>query len=184
MNQVLADMFLAMPRTLTEPRVFGSVYLVLIWLGYLFFIRTYIRRVVIDRCDANTVVALMRHPTRRLLYSSVRKQARLDEGGLYAINLGSLIGLIVVTVVHALLFWLAVEGYSVAETADRVLLTVVVGVFFVLFVVMQPVATIARRLRWGFTRPNAVVHAVIWDVLIVVLMYLWLYDAWFLPVFL
>ena len=43
----------------------------------------------------------------------------------------------------------------------------------------QPQATLERRQRWGFRPVGNVVHAVLWEMLFVVLLFYWLYIAWF-----
>ena len=183
MNQLLADLFLSLPRQVTEPRAFGSIWLALCWLGYFFFVRATLMRTVRERCDTSLLASGASRPWHRILYGVVRERARLDEGGLYGIHLGTLLLLAVTTVIHALLFWLDADGYVLAGTADRVLLTAVVCAEGAVCLWMQPATTVERRMRWGFSRKNAVVHAVIWEAVLVALALLWLYDAWFLPEF-
>lgn len=183
MNQMLADLFLSMPRALTEPRVFGSLCLALCWLGYVFFVHATLSRAAAERCDGEPLTSRLTRPWHRILYGRVRECAHLDEGGLYAVHLGVLLLLSVATVIHALLFWLDADGYALAGTVDRVLLTAVVLAVAAVCLWMQPATTVERRVRWGFSRQNAVVHALLWEVLLVALALLWLYDAWFLPEF-
>lgn len=184
MNQWLADLFLALPRDFVEPRVFGSVCLGLLWLGYVFFVRYPVRRAVEEHCSEDTLARMRVRPWQRLLYSSLRATAHLDERGRYAMHLGSLIGLVCATVVHVLLFGLSARGFAAADVADRALLTAAVGAVGTFCLCTQPSATVGRRTRWGFSRANAVIHALLWEVLMVILMLLWVYDAWFLPLFL
>lgn len=181
MNQMLADMFLALPRALTEPRVFGSVCLALCWLGHVFFVRATVTRAVRERCGEKIFKTKLSHFRSRLFYGAVRREAHLDENGLYAFHLGSLLVLVMSTVIHVLLFWLDMEGCGVASVADRVLLTVVVSGEGMLCFRIQPAVTVERRLRWGFDKKNAVIHAVLWEIPIAATLLLWLYDAWFLP---
>lgn len=180
MNQWLADVFLALPQGLTVPRVFGSILLGLCWLGYLFWVRSPLTRAVQSRVADDESLA---HPWRRVLYGKVRAKARLDEGGLYVTNLASLLGLLTISGMHALLFWLDADGVAVAGLADRAVLSVAAFAIGALCLLTQPAATLARRERWGFSRRNAVVHAVLWECVILIAMLLWMYDAWFLPVF-
>lgn len=183
MNQWLADLFLSLPRALTDPLVFGSLVLILCWLCYAFYLRAPLARAVRRRCGDERGIPHGIPPMRRLLYGSVRKRARLDEGGLYLGNLAALLSLSCVSAIHIVLFIFARDGMKGCGMADRVLLTITVLAVGVLSLATQPRATIERRERWGFGKVNAVLHAAIWELLIVVFVLLWLYDAWFLPAF-
>lgn len=182
MNQLLADVFLALPRGLTDPRVFGSVWLVLCALGYVAFVRGPITRAVRAHCSASYLSTHLPRPWHRILYGAARKKAKLDEGGLYTTNLAVLLTLAVAVVLHALLFVLSYRLPALA-TVDRVLLTAVVCVMAFLCLVTQPATTVERRVRWGFGKGSAWLCAVLWEIAIVALLFLWLYDAWFLPAF-
>jgi hypothetical protein len=179
MNQWLADLFLSLPRALAEPLVFGSLMLILCWLCYAFYLRAPIARAVRRRCGDERGIP----PMRRLLYGAVRKRARLDEGGLYLGNQAAFLSLSCVSAIHVVLFIFARDGLKGCGIADRVLLTITVLAVGALSLATQPRATIERRERWGFGKGNAVLHAAIWELLIVVFVLLWLYDAWFLPAF-
>jgi hypothetical protein len=119
--------------------------------------------------------------TRRILYGSVRKKAKLDEGGAYLFHLLSLIVIVSATVLHAALFGFCLSGVRVASIADSVVLTVVVSALGILSLATQPGATLERRSRWGFRLPGTVVHAVLREVIIVAVVFLWIYDAYFFP---
>ncbi|MBO5899069.1 MAG: hypothetical protein J6R04_08665 [Clostridia bacterium] len=182
MNQLLADLFLALPRGLTDPRVFGSVWLTLCILGYVAFVRGPITRAVRAHCSASYLSTHLPRPWHRILYGAARKKAKLDEGGLYTTNLAVLLTLAGTVAVHVALFVLSYRLPALA-TVDRILLTAVVGVMAFLCLVTQPATTLERRMRWGFGRASSVLCAVAWDLLIVAALFLWLYDAWFLPAF-
>ena len=139
MNQWLADLFLSLPRSLTDPLVFGSLMLALCWLSYACYLR------------------------------------RLPG------NRAALLSLIGVSAVHAALFAFARRGVDACGVADRVLLTVTALAIGALSLATQPRVTVERRERWGFGRTNAVLHAIVWEIIIVLFVLLWLYDAWFLP---
>lgn len=181
-NQLLADLFLSLPRALTDPRVFGSVWLLLCWLGYVAFVRGPIRRAVRARCSASFLATELPRPWHRILYGAARKKARLDEGGLYRTNLAVLVSLTVAVVLHVLLFALSYR-LPLLETVDRLVVTVAVCAVSVLCLATQPATTVERRLRWGFGKGSAWLCAVLWELAIVAALFLWLYDAWFLPAF-
>ena len=182
MNQLLADCFLALPRGLTDPRVFGSVWLALCILGYVAFVRGPITRAVRARCSASYLATHLPRPWHRILYGAARKKAKLDEGGLYTINLAVLLTLALTTAVHVALFVLSYRLPALA-TVDRILLTAVVGGMTFLCLVTQPATTVERRVRWGFGKGRSWLCAVLWEIVIVAALFLWLYDAWFLPAF-
>jgi hypothetical protein len=50
----------------------------------------------------------------------------------------------------------------------------------ILSLISQPAATQERRTRWGFRPFGNTVHAVIWEGIILFLLFLWLYIAHFL----
>ena len=182
MNQALADLFLALPRTLTDPCVFGSIWLLLCWAGYVAFVRGPITRAVRARCPATFLSTHLPHPWHRLLYGAARKKARLDEGGLYQTNLAVLCALSAATVGHVVLLLLSAR-LPALETLDRLALTAVVCGMAVLCLLTQPATTLERRARWGFGKVGSVLCALLWEALIVAALLLWLYDAWFLPAF-
>ena len=87
-----------------------------------------------------------------------------------------------VSVLHVALFVFARRGVDACGVVDRVLLTAAVLPVGAASLLIQPRATRERRERWGFGRANAIVHAILWEAVIVVWVFLWLYDAWFWPV--
>ena len=182
MNQCLAESFLALPRTLTDPRVCGSVWLLLCCLGYVAFVRGPITRAVRARCSAAFLATDLPRPRHRILYGAARKKARLDEGGLYQTNLIVLVSLAVAVALHAALFVLSYR-LPLLATVDRLVVTAVVCVMSVLCLATQPATTVERRLRWGFSKGSAWLCALLWELAIVAALFLWLYDAWFLPAF-
>jgi hypothetical protein len=85
------------------------------------------------------------------------------------------------SVVHVVLLVAVRQGMEACGIVDRLLVTVASVVIGAACLWTQPGSTVERRLRWGFGRANAVIHAAIWEALIVIALFLWLYDAWFLP---
>jgi hypothetical protein len=181
MNQWLADLFFALPRALTEPYVFGSLCLAFGWLCYAADIRSPITRAVRARCGDAFMRVNMPHVWQRIFYRLARKKAKLDEGSVYLINLLSLLLLMVTTLIHTALIVLCVKDMAAAITADKILLTVTLCIISVLALITQPGATMERRERWGFRKTGNIVRAVLREILIVAVLFLWLYDAWFLP---
>ena len=182
MNQWLADMFLSLPPALTVSHVFGSICLAFCWLCYLFNLRYPITQAVRRRRKKGEAPSL--RSWQRVFYTVLRKQARLDEGGVYLTHLLTLLLLLAVTVLHGALFLLCLQGDAVAVTVDRIALTILVGIICLSSLFTQPAATMERRLRLGFHKTGSVVRAVLRELLIVAVLFLWLYDAYFLPVLL
>ncbi len=180
MNQWLADLFLALPSVLTAPHVFGTICLALCWTYYVFDIRGPITRAVRECSLAFRRQHLSRRRDR-LFYGAARKKARLDEGGVYLVNLASFLLLCMTTVLHGALFFLCVQGDAMACLALRMVLTLTIFVVSVLALLTQPSTTLDRRTRWGFARTGSVVRAVLRELFIVAVLFLWIYDAWFLP---
>ena len=181
MNQWLADLFFALPRTLTEPYIFGSLCLLFCWLCYVADIWAPITRAVRERCSTAFRQEHLKHPWQRLFYESARQKAKLDEGGIYLTNLSAFLVLSVTTLIHAALTVLCVRNMAIAIVADKLVLTAAICVISVLSLITQPGATLERRARWGFRRTGNIVRAVLREVLIVAVLFLWLYDAYFLP---
>ncbi|MBR5615355.1 MAG: hypothetical protein IKW66_00895 [Clostridia bacterium] len=181
MNQWLADLFFALPRALTEPYVFGSLCLAFAWLCYFADIRSPITRAVRSRCGDAFCRANMPRVWQRIFYRAARKKAKLDEGGLYLTNLFSFFLMAMATLIHAALLVLCVQDMAAAVTVDKILLTVTLCIISLLALMTQPAATLDRRTRWGFRHTGNVVRAVLRELLIVAVLFLWLYDAWFLP---
>ena len=179
MNQWLADVFLSLPSFLTASHVFGSICLVFCWLCYLFNVRFPITQAV--RRQRKRGEEQPPHVWQKVFYTSLRKKARLDEGGVYLLHLLALLSLTAVTLLHVALLALCVQGVSLAVTVDRIALTVAVGGICLFSMFTQPAATMERRLRWGFHKPGSVARAVLRELLIVAVLFLWLYDAYFLP---
>ena len=182
MNQWLADLFLSLPSVLTASHVFGSICLAFCWLCYLFNLRYPITQAVRRRRKKGEERSLRRG--QRIFYTALRKQARLDEGGVYLSHLLTLLLLLAVTLLHGALFLLCTRGDAVAVAVDRVALTVLVGIVCLYSLFIQPAATMERRLRLGFHKTGSIVRAVLRELLIVAVLFVWLYDAYFLPVLL
>ena len=182
-NQWLADLFLSMPPWLRDPLIFGSMALALCWFGYFVCMRAPLLEAVRARCGDAFLTEQRKRPWRCVLYGSARKKAKLDKGGLYAGNLAAVCFLLSMSIVHVVLFVAVRQGMEACGIVDRLLVTVVAVVIGAACLWTQPGATVERRLRWGFGRANAVIHAAIWEALIVIALFLWLYDAWFLPAF-
>jgi hypothetical protein len=181
MNQWLADLFFALPSSLTVPYVFGSVCLVFFWLCYFFDIRPPLVAAVERNCREAYRKEHLSSRWRRLFYASVRKKARLDEGGLYLMHLLSLLLLSTVTLLHTALFPFCLQDMALAIGADKVFLTLTIALGAIFSLVTQPGTTMERRTRWGFRRTGSIVRAILRELLIVIVLFLWLYDAYFLP---
>ena len=181
-NQWLADLFLSLPATLTASHVFGSICLAFCWLCYLFNLRYPITQAVRRRRKKGEALSL--RPWQRVFYTALRKQARLDEGGVYLTHLLTLLLLIIVTLLHGALFLLCAQGEAMAVTVDRVAMTVLVGIICLSSLFTQPAATMERRSRLGFHKTGSVVRAILRELLIVAVLFVWLYDAYFLPLLL
>ena len=181
MNQWLADLFFALPQWLTAPYVFGTFCLVFLWLCYFFDIRSMITRRVRKHCSEAYRREHLASVRSRILYGSVRKKAKLDEGGVYLLHLLSLILIVCATVLHAALFGFCHAGVALAVAADNIVLTVTVSAIGILSLATQPGATLERRTRWGFRLPGTVVRAVLREAILVAVIFLWIYDAYFLP---
>jgi hypothetical protein len=178
-NQWLADVFLALPSVLTASHVFGSFCLAFCWLCYVFNVRFPLVKAVSRRRKRGEEQPL--GAWQRLFYTSLRKKARLDEGGVYLTHLLAFLLLAAATLLHLSLLALCIQGVALAVSVDRLALTVAVGVICLFSLFTQPAATMERRLRWGFHKPGSIVRAVLREVLIVTVLFLWLYDAYFLP---
>jgi hypothetical protein len=87
----------------------------------------------------------------------------------------------VTTLIHTALIVLCVKDMAAAITADKILLTVTLCIISVLALITQPGATMERRERWGFRKTGNMIRAILREILIVAVLFLWLYDAWFLP---
>ena len=181
MNQWLADVFVALPAGVTAPHAFGFGCLVFFWLCYFFDVRPPLVAAVKRGCREDWRQAHLSRPWQRLLFTSARQKAKLDEGGLYVMNWLSLLSLSVVTLLHLALLPLCLRGEHLAVGADKLVLTLAIGLVAVFALITQPAATIGRRERWGFRRAGSIVRAVLRELIIVIVVFLWLYDAYFLP---
>jgi len=180
-NQWLADLFFALPPALTAPHVFGPACLIFFWLCYFFDVRPPLVAAARRGCREDWRREHLSRPWQRLFFSSARKKARLDEGGLYLMNLLSLLVLLAVTLLHAALLPLCLQDMTLAIGADKLALTLAIGLVAILSLVTQPGATMERRTRWGFRRTGSIVRVILRELLIVAIVFLWLYDAYFLP---
>lgn len=181
MNQWLADWFFALPSSVTAPYVFGSICLAFFWLCYFFDIRPPVVSAIERYCRKDWQEAHLSRPWDRLFFSAARKKARLDERGLYLMHLLSVLALSTVTVLHAALIPFCLQDVALAIGADKIALSLGIGLVAIFSLITQPRATLERRGRWGFRRPGSIVRAALRELLIVVIVFLWLYDAYFLP---
>ena len=179
MNQALADLFLSLPPALRAPAVFGAVCLTLDWLGFWLWIHLPLDRVVRTHYGETAFRRKMPRPWHRILYGAARDKLATD--GLFVAN-RVLLSLLAAAsaVVGVCLFLPAIPWLDITS---RALLTLTLGLSGALYLGYQPSTTLERRVRWGFGKANAVVHAALWEVLITAVVFLWLYDAWFLPAF-
>jgi len=181
MNQWLADLFFALPSGVTAPYVFGFGCLVFFWLCYFFDVRPLLVDAVNRGCREDFIKTHLSRPQSRIFYTAARKKARLDEGGLYLMHLLALLSLSTVTVLHVALLPFCLQAMTLAIEADKAALSVVFGLAAVFSLITQPRATMQRRERWGFRRAGNVVRAILRELCIVIVLFLWLYDAYFLP---
>jgi hypothetical protein len=181
MNQWLADVFFALPSSVTAPYVFGSICLVFFWLCYFFDIRPPIVGAIERHCRQDWREEHLSRPWNRLFFSAARKKAKLDEGGLYLMHLLALLALSTATLLHIALLPFCLQDMALAIGADKIALSFAVGLVAIFSLVTQPRATMERRTRWGFRRPGSIVRAILRELSIVIIVFLWLYDAYFLP---
>ena len=180
-NQWLADVFFALPSVLTAPHVFGSLCLVFFWLCYFFDVRPPLVAAVRKNCRGDFIAEHLPRPWRRIFFASARKKAKLDEGGLYAMHVLTLLPLLVATVLHGALLAFCFGGMPLAVETDKLALTLTFGLVAIFSLILQPRATMERRTRWGFRKTGSAVRAILRELLIVAVTFLWLYDAYFLP---
>ncbi len=181
MNQWLADVFFSLPQALIAPHIFGILVLLFWWACYFADIRGPIERAVRATCGRSFWQAKLQKPWQRLFFGAARKKAKLDEGGVYLTNLAAFLLLTMTTVMHAALFIFCMQGMALASRIDSILLTVTTCIIGTLTLLTQPHTTIERRTRWGFRRTGSIVRAVLREFLIVAVIFLWIYAAWFYP---
>jgi hypothetical protein len=183
MNQLIADLVLALPAPLRDAGAMSVILLALCWLSYLFFIRTPLTRRIRERCSAQYLNVHMPHRYQYPFCRAVYKKAQLYACGWYTVNIVMFWSLCALTPLHiALLFLTRTGALPLLWQADLCLLSVLFSAVCLLSLMTQPQATLERRQRWGFRPVGNVVHAVLWEMLFVVLLFYWLYIAWFVGV--
>ena len=183
MNQRIADFVLALPAPLRDAQVVSILFLALSWLAYLFFIRTPLTRRVQEYCSPKYLSEHLPHRYQYLFYTAVKRKAALAECGWYTVNFVAFYALCAVTPLHIVLLFLVRSGAApLLWQIDLALLSVLFCAVCFLSLLSQPAATLERRRRWGFRTAGNVVHAALWEALLVVLLFFWLYVAWFVGV--
>ena len=183
MNQIIADAIRSLPWWLRDTYILGWLYLVLCTLGYLFFIRPALWRIIRSRVPARVIEQCL--PTRAscLFFDGIKKKAHLWDNGWFTVNRIVLPLLPVMVCLHGVATILALTlptPPALLHTADAVLLSMFFFIMTVLFLMTQPRATLERRSRWGFRPAGNVVHVILWEAILVALLFFWLYAAYFL----
>lgn len=183
MNQRIADAVRALPAPLQDPLLLGWIWLLLCYLAYRFCIRAALWRQIralisereIDRCCPTVF--------DRLLFTPLANKAQIAQNGYYILNRVLFPALLLATLLHSLAGVLVLTSPTL-HTAVRALDCGVLSLLFfavaVPTLISQPRATIERRTRWGFRPLGNVVHAVLWEFIILFALFFWLYVAYFL----
>ncbi len=183
MNQQIADAVRALPPALQSTYILGWLYLLFCYLSYFRFIRTALWRDIRAAVSPRVIDELLPRRADRVFFGRIRKKAHLSGNAWYTVNRALLPSLLGVTFCHAILTALQ---YTLASPppalfdADRLLLSILFFAVCVLSLMTQPRATIELRTKWGFRPFGNTVHALLWEVIIVLLLFLWLYVAYFL----
>ncbi len=183
MNQLIADAIRSLPWWLRDTYILGWLYLVLCCLGYIYYIRPTLWRIIRERVSERVINDTLPTKASRLFFDAIKKKAHLWDNGYFTVNRILLPALPTLICLHGVASILALTLPTpppFLRTADAVVLSVFFFVVAVLFLMTQPRATIQRRERWGFRPMGNVVHALLWEALIVCLLFLWLYVAYFL----
>lgn len=183
MNQVIADAIRSLPWWLRDTYILGWLYLVLCCLGYVYFLRPTLWHIVRARLPERVIQDTLPTRASRLFFNGVKKKAHLWDNGWFTVNRILLPLLPAVVCLHGVASILALTlptPPALLQTADTALLSVLFFVMAVLLLMTQPRATMERRKKWGFRPLGNLVHTVLWELIIVFLLFLWLYVAYFL----
>ena len=183
MNQQIADIIRAFPPFLQSPLTLGWLCLALCGLAYWYFIRPALWRYIRENASKKMIASYLPLRRSRIFFTSIRKKAHLERCGWYTVNLyllPSLLGITLLQLVMTVLLLSAVSLPTALGTAHTALLTVLFFAVAVLSLISQPAATKERRTRWGFRPFGNAVHAILWQLIIVAILFLWFYVAYFL----
>ena len=183
MNQQIADAVRALPPILQEPYALGWIMCLLCVLAYTKWIRPAVWRELCACLSQHQIDRLLSRKGGRLLLTTPQGSLSATARGWLTINRILLPALSAAVSLHALLtllqYALPTPGEWLGQ-ADGLLLSLLFFAISVLSLITQPRSTIDRRTRWGFRPVGNLVHAVLWEGVIVVLLFLWLYVAYFL----
>ena len=183
MNQQVADIVRSLPPILQDTWMLGCFYLVLSVLAYRYFIRPALWRYIRNHTSAKVIASYLPHRRNCIFFTSIRKKAHLERCGWYTVNLYLLPGLITVVLMHLAVIVLKLTGITLPSVANHLHIALLSLLFFVVAVmslISQPAATKERRTRWGFRPFGNALHVAIWQLLIVAILFLWFYVAYFL----
>lgn len=183
MNQIIADALRSLPSWLRNTYLLGWLYLVPCCLGYVYFIRPTLWRIVRARLSERTIQENLPTFSSRLFFDGVKKKAHLWDNGWFTVNRVLLPLLPAIICLHGVASILALTlptPPALLQNADTIMLSLLFFVMAVLFLMTQPSATMERRKRWGFRTTGNILHAMLWEAIIVALLFLWLYIAYFL----
>ena len=183
MNQQIADTIRAFPPFLQSPLILGWLCLALSALAYWYFIRPSLWRYIREHASGKVIATYLPHRRSRIFFTSIRKKAHLERCGWYTVNLYLLPSLLVVGLFHLTLTVLQLCHISLPDPLGTLHIAILTAFFFVIAVlslISQPAATQERRTRWGFRPFGNTLHAALWEIIIVILLFLWFYVAYFL----
>jgi hypothetical protein len=183
MNQAVANAIRALPEPLQNTAILGVAFLALSYLAAFFWIRPALWRYIRANLSERYINDRLPTPASRIFFGKIRKKARLDSCGWFTVNRIFLPLLASVTIVHAVLIGL-MWGLATPPTwllpLDAAMLSLLFFVTALLSLIAQPAATMERRARWGFYTAGNLVHALIWEGIIIISLFFWLYVAYFL----
>jgi hypothetical protein len=183
MNQKIADAIRALPSPLWDTYIVGWLYILLSFLCYAYYIRPALWRYIRAHASPKTIDTMIIRPSAAIFFTPLRKKAHLDACGWYTVNRLLLPALLVGLLLHlcaTILHLTLPTPPALLQSADCAMLSLLFCTVAILSLISQPAATQERRTRWGFRPFGNTVHAVIWEGIILFLLFLWLYIAYFL----
>ena len=183
MNQQIADMIRAFPPFLQSPLILGWLCLALSALAYWYFIRPSLWRYIRENASKKIIASYL--PRRRscIFFTSIYKKAHLERCGWYTVNLYLLPTLFALSLFHLTMTVLQLCSVSLPDLLGTLHISLLSVLFFavaILSLISQPAATRERRTRWGFRPLGNAIHAILWQLIIVAILFLWFYVAYFL----
>lgn len=184
MNQRIADFIRALPAPFRSTVVLGWILLILCFLCYVYWVRPALWRYIRAHTTQKMRDTLLIRPTATWFFSPLKRKAHLEQCGWYTVNRCLLPALIVGAGCHmaATVLCLALPAWhsTAVHTVDCAILSLLFFAVTVIALISQPAATLERRAKWGFRPFGNVVHALLWEAIVVVLLFFWLYVAYFL----